>query len=153
MQSEPLHASPKSIPENSAPQTPETESQYGHQHELPTLSRPPGGETRSRTYDNEYINEDASGERTPPIPQHRDEDLALLLPTPDAARLNASTPPRNRVTDYENASNTSGRTQRYEGPSFEIVKRARQLDDKGTSIANLPNGTFGHEPSYLDMKR
>jgi hypothetical protein len=50
-----------------------------------------------------------------------------------------SPPPRDRITEYENALKTSPKPA--EGPLFEIVK-SKKASDKSTPIAKLPNGVY-----------
>lgn len=58
----------------------------------------------------------------------------------DASGLNlAQTPPRNKITDYENAHVNS--TQKgSRGPLFEVVRKRRGSNDKNSPISELPNG-------------
>lgn len=51
----------------------------------------------------------------------------------------ATPPPKNRITEYENALSRSARKS-PEGPLFEVLKSNRRPDDKSSPIANLPNG-------------
>jgi hypothetical protein len=50
-----------------------------------------------------------------------------------------SPPPRDRITEYENALANSPRKP-ADGPLFEVVKSVRNPDDKSSPIAKLPNG-------------
>jgi hypothetical protein len=50
-----------------------------------------------------------------------------------------SPPPRDRITEYENALTSSPRKP-ADGPLFEIVKSNKKPSDKSSPIAKLPNG-------------
>jgi len=47
---------------------------------------------------------------------------------------------RNRIAEYENASQSSTPRRRVEGPAFEVIKKSRKPGDKRSPIAELPNG-------------
>lgn len=47
---------------------------------------------------------------------------------------------RNRIAEYENASQSSTPRRRTEGPAFEVIKKNRKPGDKRSPIAELPNG-------------
>ena len=49
------------------------------------------------------------------------------------------TPPKNRITEYENALANSPR-KLSDGPLFEVIRSNRRPDDKTSPIAKLPNG-------------
>jgi hypothetical protein len=52
----------------------------------------------------------------------------------------ASTPPpRDRISEYENARVKTPKKP-AEGPLFEVIKSNRRPDDKSSAIAKLPNG-------------
>lgn len=46
---------------------------------------------------------------------------------------------RNRIAEYENASQSASK-KRLEGPAFEVIKKSRKPGDKHSPIADLPNG-------------
>lgn len=48
---------------------------------------------------------------------------------------------RNRIAEYENASQSSTPRKRTEGPAFEVIKKSRKPGDKRSPISELPNGT------------
>lgn len=71
----------------------------------------------------------------------------------EAVRLRGSQtsitpPPRNRITDYENALSISPRKSPG-GPLFEVIKGNRRPDDKTSAIAKLPSGKFSALMSYM----
>ena len=49
------------------------------------------------------------------------------------------TPPRNKITEYENALVASP-PKPNQGPLFEVVKKRRGPNDKRSPISELPNG-------------
>lgn len=57
-------------------------------------------------------------------------------------------PPRDRITEYENAIANSARKP-SEGPLFEVMKSHRKPDDKSSPIANLPNEVLIHAIAHL----
>ncbi|KAL5399216.1 hypothetical protein PMIN06_000962 [Paraphaeosphaeria minitans] len=136
MQPEPPHASQNTLSPQVAPEHPAT-SQHGpqdrdqqlfslsHHHGEPGAPVPAGA-----------AGEHASRESS------RDRD-------PDANRLSpASPPPRNRITEYENALVQTFK-KRSHGPVFEVIKSARKPDDKSCPIAKLPNEVLTHALSHL----
>ena len=60
---------------------------------------------------------------------------------PGLKGVGAITPPRDRITDYENARLKSPQKP-AEGPLFEIVKSNRKPDDKKSPIADFPTGEY-----------
>jgi hypothetical protein len=52
----------------------------------------------------------------------------------------SSPPPRDRITEYENALADSPR--KPSGPLFEIIKSTKKPGDKNSPIAKLPNGEY-----------
>jgi hypothetical protein len=54
----------------------------------------------------------------------------------------SSPPPRDRITEYENALADSPRKSSAGGPLFEIIKSNKKPGDKSSPIAKLPNGAF-----------
>ncbi|KAI5257111.1 hypothetical protein E4T42_01240 [Aureobasidium subglaciale] len=61
----------------------------------------------------------------------------------------ASTPSRNRITEYENASAASPSRKKTGGPAFAVVKKARKPGDKHSPIADLPNEILTHALAHL----
>ncbi|KAF5847300.1 hypothetical protein GGP41_000004 [Bipolaris sorokiniana] len=59
-----------------------------------------------------------------------------------------SPPPRDRITEYENALANSPRKP-ADGPLFEVVKSNRNPDDKSSPIAKLPNEVLIHAIAHL----
>ncbi|KAI4682469.1 uncharacterized protein J4E88_005359 [Alternaria novae-zelandiae] len=59
-----------------------------------------------------------------------------------------SPPPRDRITEYENALKSSPRKP-ADGPLFEIVKSNKKPSDKSSPIANLPNEVLIHAIAHL----
>ncbi|KAF2855714.1 hypothetical protein T440DRAFT_385865 [Plenodomus tracheiphilus IPT5] len=57
-------------------------------------------------------------------------------------------PPRDRITEYENALAHSARKP-SEGPFFEVIKGNRKPDDKSSPIAKLPNEVLIHAIAHL----
>lgn len=57
-------------------------------------------------------------------------------------------PPRDRITEYENAIAHSTRKP-SEGPLFEVTKSNKKPDDKSSPIANLPNEVLIHAIAHL----
>ncbi|KAH8710151.1 hypothetical protein GQ44DRAFT_830458 [Phaeosphaeriaceae sp. PMI808] len=57
-------------------------------------------------------------------------------------------PPRDRISEYENARVKSTRTL-SEGPLFEVIKSNRQPDDRSSPIAKLPNEVLIHCIAHL----
>lgn len=66
-----------------------------------------------------------------------DEELVSALEFRDSS--SNTPPPKNRISEYENARTESPR-KNYGGPLFEIIKSNRKPDDKTSPITNLPNG-------------
>jgi hypothetical protein len=61
----------------------------------------------------------------------------------DGLKRNASPslPPRDKITEYENALKTSPRKP-ADGPLFEIIKSNKKPSDKNSPITKLPNGVY-----------
>ena len=87
------------------------------------------------------------GEPEPPPGGHtrdamRSDEAITTASTLEADGLRGtaspSPPPRDRITEYENALADSPR--RPAGPLFEIVKSNKKPGDKTSPIAKLPNG-------------
>ncbi|KAF1945212.1 hypothetical protein EJ02DRAFT_509669 [Clathrospora elynae] len=57
-------------------------------------------------------------------------------------------PPRDRISEYENASANTPRRP-LEGPLFEIIKSDRKPNGKNSPIANLPNEVLIHAIAHL----
>jgi hypothetical protein len=94
-----------------------------HSDELWGEPEPPtGGHARGATRSDEAINEDR-------------ETNGLKSTAPP------SPPPRDRITEYENALANSPRKPSAGGPLFEIIKSNKKPGDKHSPIDKLPNGT------------
>ncbi|KAF2451731.1 hypothetical protein P171DRAFT_376131 [Karstenula rhodostoma CBS 690.94] len=138
MQPEPPHASQNTLSQQLAPEHPATTSQHGPQdrdQQLFPLSHHLGepGEPVPASAAGEHASRESSRDRDPYA----------------ATRLNpASPPPRNKITEYENALVQSPK-KRSHGPVFEVIKSARKPDDKSCPIAKLPNEVLTHTLSHL----
>jgi hypothetical protein len=68
----------------------------------------------------------------------------------DGLKRNASPslPPRDKITEYENALKTSPRKP-ADGPLFEIIKSNKKLSDKNSPITKLPNEVLIHAIAHL----
>lgn len=140
MQPEPTHESPDGPQHSNASNTAST-SQHGQHRDgdlqvsLHTHASGLWGEPESPTGD--------SG---------RDATRADDGDTEEAVGLRGSQdttpPPRNRITEYENALSTSPRKSPG-GPLFEVIKGNRRPDDKTSSIAKLPNEVLIHAIAHL----
>lgn len=135
MQSEPPKASQHAPPPEDTPQ-PLPTSQHGqlrsddlqdalqpHADEQQGEPEPPtGGQERDATRSNATSDDGRAVE-------------TLGLRGNDAS----TPPPRNRISEYENARVKTPKTP-AEGPLFEVIKSNRRPDDKSSPIAELPNG-------------
>ncbi|KAL6710230.1 hypothetical protein ACN47E_009176 [Coniothyrium glycines] len=59
-----------------------------------------------------------------------------------------SPPPKDRITEYENALRSSARKP-TEAPLFEVIKSNRKPEDKSSPIAKLPNEVLIHAIAHL----
>jgi hypothetical protein len=93
------------------------------------------------------------GEPEPPPGGHarhatRSDEAVTAVSALEAVGLRGaaspSPPPRDRITEYENALADSPR--RPAGPLFEIIKSNKKPGDKTSPIAKLPNGKCLHSP-------
>jgi hypothetical protein len=85
--------------------------------------------------------------------EHASRESSRDRDSDDATRLSpASPPPRNRITEYENALAQTPK-KRAQGPAFEVIKSARKPDDKSCAIAKLPNGESTPCPAHLHFGR
>jgi hypothetical protein len=136
MQPESFNASQK-IPHQQNPYGTTTTSQHGQRHDddLQDSLQPHSGELR--------------GEPEPPTGGHardttRSDEAINEVNTLEADGLKAtaspSPPPRDRITEYENALADSPRKPSAGGPLFEIIKSNKKPGDKNSPIAKLPNG-------------
>ena len=140
MQPESTSASQNTLPAEVAPETPAATSQHGLQDRdhQPSLL-PPQPEEQREPLVSDGTRRDASRESS----RDRDADAA--------ARLSPSSPPpRNRITEYENALAQTPK-KRNQGPVFEVIKSARKPDDKSCPIAKLPNGESSQHLVVVDL--
>ncbi|KAI5201575.1 hypothetical protein E4T39_05104 [Aureobasidium subglaciale] len=127
-----MHAqSPTSVQQphvaSTSPAEPTFDSQYGEQQRA---SPADGGGGVSLSADLQYSGASSGSGRLSP---------------PHAA----STPSRNRIAEYENASAASPYRKKMDGPAFSVVKKARKPGDKHSPIADLPNEILTHALAHL----
>lgn len=95
-----------------------------HSSELPGEPEPPfGGDHR---------------DATPPGSATSETGAALDIVGLKGFKV-VTPPPRDRISEYENARVKTPKKQ-SEGPLFEVIKSTRKPDDKSSAIAKLPNG-------------
>ena len=72
-----------------------------------------------------------------------DANNRVQIGEPDGLKAMASPspPPRDRITEYENALASSPR-KHADGPLFEVIKGSTKPGDKSSPIAKLPNGAY-----------
>lgn len=72
-----------------------------------------------------------------------DTSNRVQIGEPDGLKTIASPspPPRDRITEYENALASSPR-KHVDGPLFEVIKGNTKPGDKSSPIAKLPNGAY-----------
>jgi hypothetical protein len=134
MQPEPtqaIHNIP--TPENTPP--PSATSHHGQrlEHDLQDSLQPHSGELREAPEPPRGDQGDATGSRATSADGNTLEPLGLR-------GSKASTPPpRDRISEYENARVKTPKKP-AEGPLFEVIKSNRRPDDKSSAIAKLPNG-------------
>lgn len=127
MQSDPIHVSRNASSREPTPETSPTPTQHGiRDNQLPPL-HPPGVWTGgSQTHS---VGQDTSS---------RSSSLERVRSADDSSRLSpVSPPPRNRITEYENA----GARERAESVLFEVVHTKKKNDAKSSPISKMPNGT------------
>jgi hypothetical protein len=136
MQPEPINVSQNVSYQQSFPDT-ATTSQHGQRrsHDLHVSLQPHPGELRGEPGPQPRgFARDATRPET--------ENAAGVVETNGLKGVaSASPPPRDRITEYENALKTSPRKP-ADGPLFEIVKSNKKPNDKSSPIANLPNGAY-----------
>ena len=135
MQPEPINASQNVSYQQSSSDT-ATTSQHGQRrsHDLQVSLQPHLGELRGESGPQPRgFARDAT---------RSEADTAVGTVEKDGLKRVASPspPPRDRITEYENALKSSPRKP-ADGPLFEIVKsNKKKPSDKSSPIANLPNG-------------
>lgn len=107
----------------------------------------PSQHGQRRSHDLQGSLQHHSGElyREPEPPATRPEDTSNQVSSVEADGLKVvaspSPPPRDRITEYENALANSPRKP-GDGPLFEVIKSNAKPGDKSTPIAKLPNGVY-----------
>ncbi|KAH5766119.1 hypothetical protein HBI16_151060 [Parastagonospora nodorum] len=146
MQSEPTKASQHAPTPEDAPHPPPT-SQHGQPRDddLQDSLRPHPGEQRGEPEPPSSGNEN-EGDATRSSATSSDGNAVETF----GLRANeASTPPpRNRISEYENARVKTPKKP-SEGPLFEVIKSNRRPDDKSSPIAKLPNEVLIHAIAHL----
>ena len=124
------------VPSQEATSDPATTSQHGqHRHDdLQASLHTHPGELRG-------VHEPSPGGNTRDATRPRaDSDHGNTAGTAGLKGSGATTPPpRDRITEYENALAKSAR-KLNETPLFEVIKSTRSPEDKSSPIAKLPNG-------------
>jgi hypothetical protein len=91
---------------------------------------------------------------TPPDATRPDKANNGIVDTvqPDGLKRIASPspPPRDRITEYENALKISPRKP-ADGPLFEIIKSNKKPSDKNSPISKLPNGVYNARLTVLNV--
>lgn len=134
MQPEPIDVSQRFPSQNATLDAPTT-SQHGHRRgdDLQDSLRPHFSEAWG---DSEFSTGEAAHDGT-----SLHNGLAPMEANGVKNGARPSPPPRDRITEYENALANSPRKP-SEGPLFEVVKTNRSPDDKSSPIAKLPNGAW-----------
>jgi hypothetical protein len=135
MQPAPAHAS-QNIPSQQANPSPSPSSQHGQlrDDDLQDSAQPHSGELRGEPEPQDG-GDGRDATRSDATSDDGSTAEALGLRPVDGN----TPPPRNRISEYENARVTSPRKP-AEGPLFEVIKTTRKPDDKSSPIAKLPNG-------------
>lgn len=135
MQSEPTKASQHAPTPENAPHPPPT-SQHGQPRDddLQDSLRPHSGE-QQRGPEPPSGGKDRDATHSSATSSDGNAVETFGLKGNDAS----TSPPRNRISEYENARVKTPKKP-CEGPLFEVIKSNRRPDDKSSPIAKLPNG-------------
>jgi len=136
MQPEPISVS-HNISHQKVPFTTETNSQHGQRHsnDLQDSLQPHPGE---------LWGEASAGGTAVHATRPNNASNRVYTGEPDGLKAVASPsppPPRDRITEYENALASSPR-KNPDGPLFEVIKTNTKPGDKSSPIAKLPNGAY-----------
>ncbi|KAF2467600.1 uncharacterized protein BDR25DRAFT_291502 [Lindgomyces ingoldianus] len=139
MQSEPSNAFKTATPPNATADNHPTTSQHGIRDDDQSASLPPHEKEPRVPWADIFGRNTGSASLSPERVAEGNESTRLSLASPS---------PRNRIAVYENALVESLR-KRSNGPSFEVIKKNRNPDDKNSPISHLPNEILTHALSHL----
>lgn len=144
MQPESTNA-PERAPNPETASNPATTTQHGRQHSnhdpqgslhshADKMRGTPEGSPRGSARDAAHLNAHADDGHI--VETYRLKDTQTVTP-----------PPRDRITEYENALANSARKP-TEAPLFEVIKSTRKPEDRSSPVAKLPNGKFWSPPRH-----